>query len=567
MHRPFRKWARWVLATIAAFLVVAALAVTWLVTTEAGLRRAVALVESVGAVQVRVAGARGRLIGPLVVETIEIEHPRALVRIEGFEADYEPLEILAGRISAEGMRVQEATIALRPATGAQRPPAFMPGWLTVAIDDAAVGSLAVTSPDGRTTLFRDLRGSARISRSAIAFRDVRVRSEAWAIGGAKGMLFARDPLALDVAAAWALTEGETAAGTARVVGNLERLLVRAEVASPARGRIEAEVRDVATETAFRAQAEVDSLDLGQWIQEPPVGPLSASLELEGNRTDYAVRGSLRGEGLPAAGVRLDARASFDSPVLRVESLSLVAPSTLDLRASGTLRTGQAAQFDVAANWDAFRWPLVGPAVIASTRGSLHAQGGKEFDFRVTGAFAPAAGPAFAGEAAGRVTESAFQVDASTWRVLGGSVTLAGSLGRGEARSWSVAGRASRLDPSGIRPELPGRLDFGFTATGEGFAAEGPWSARIRNLDGTFRGQPVAGGGTVRRAPGRVEFEDFASFARFSAPAGGRHHRTRGRLRRASGRGKSLGDPSGTRWRGGGHGRAPGRHPPRQLHGS
>ena len=44
---PARKWVRWALAGFGALLVVALLAATWLVTTEAGLRRAVTLVESV----------------------------------------------------------------------------------------------------------------------------------------------------------------------------------------------------------------------------------------------------------------------------------------------------------------------------------------------------------------------------------------------------------------------------------------------------------------------------------------------------------------------------------------
>ena len=142
MPWPARKWVKWALAGFAALLLVVLLAATWLVTTEAGLRRAVTLVESVGSVTIRVEGASGRLIGPLVVDAVEIEHPRASIRIAGLEADYEPLEILAGRISAEGAKIREAAIALHPATGPSRPPSFMPGWLTVAVDDAAVAQPA-----------------------------------------------------------------------------------------------------------------------------------------------------------------------------------------------------------------------------------------------------------------------------------------------------------------------------------------------------------------------------------------------------------------------------------------
>src|SRR5688572_26987750 len=202
MPWPARKWVRWTLAGFGALLVVGLLAATWLVTTEAGLRRAVTLVESVGRVSIRVEGASGRLIGPLVVDAVAIEHPRASIRITGLQADYEPFEILAGRISADGAKIRDATITLRPPSGPSRPPSFMPGWLTVALDDAAVASLLIVAPNGTETRFRDIRGSARIMRSSIGFKDGRVRSSGWAVAGASGTLFAREPLALDVTTAW-----------------------------------------------------------------------------------------------------------------------------------------------------------------------------------------------------------------------------------------------------------------------------------------------------------------------------------------------------------------------------
>ena len=257
MAWPARKWVKWALAGLAALLLVVALAVTWLVTTEAGLRRAVTLVESVGAMSIRVEGASGRLIGPLVVDAVEIEHPRASIRIAGLVADYEPLEILAGRISAEGAKIGEAAIRLRPATGPSRPPSFMPGWLTVAIDDAAVESLLVVAPNGTETRFRGIRGSARITRSRLEFKGVHVRSSGWAVAGASGTLFARQPLALDVTTAWSLTDDDAVAGIARATGDLERLLVDAQVAAPAKARVRAEVRDLATKLTFRGEAAIE----------------------------------------------------------------------------------------------------------------------------------------------------------------------------------------------------------------------------------------------------------------------------------------------------------------------
>ena len=167
MGWPARKWVRWLLAGFAILLLVVIAFGTWLVTTEAGLRRAVALAESLGSVSILVEGASGRLIGPLRVASIAIEHPRASIRIAGLEADYEPLEILAGRISAEGVRIADATIVQRIAPGPAKPPSFRPGWLRVVLDDAAVTRLVIVSSAGTEVRFDDIRGSATIAKSRV----------------------------------------------------------------------------------------------------------------------------------------------------------------------------------------------------------------------------------------------------------------------------------------------------------------------------------------------------------------------------------------------------------------
>jgi translocation and assembly module TamB len=384
----------------------------------------------------------------------------------------------------------------------------MPGWLTVAVDDAAVGRVLIVSPNGARTPFHDIRGSARISRARLEFKGVHARSAGWAVAGASGTLFARQPLALDATAAWSLTEGDLIAGIARATGDLERLLVDAQVAAPARGRIQAEMRDLASQLTFRGRADIESLDLAQWIEKPPAGPLAASLEFDGDRSRYSARGTVHGPGLPPTGIDVDARASYARPVVTLESISLQASPGLDVRASGSLQTGDAPAFDVSASWGAFRWPLAGDALIASTRGSLQAQGWTEFSYRVDGDYAPAQGPPFSGEASGRFTSAALVIEESSWRVLGGRVTLAGSLGRGDSPAWTMGGRAAGIDPSRLRPALPGKLGFSYSASGTGFAADGPWTARIHDLNGTFRGQPARGSGGISRAPGRVEFEDL-----------------------------------------------------------
>lgn len=508
MRWPSRKSIRWLLASLALVFVVLFAGIAWLVTTEAGLAATVSALESLDGIRIRVEGAAGRLIGPLKIASLDIEHPRATIHIAGFEADYEPLEILAGRISAEGVRIDDASLRLRPREGASRPPSFMPRWLTVVVDEAAIAKLLIVSPGGALLRLSDIRGSAKITKDEIDFDGVFVDAPAWAVAGASGSLVARSPLAMNVNAAWSVSGDRLIAGIVHAVGDLDRLIVDAQVARPGIARLTADVRDLSGKLRWNGKAEIEQLDLAQWVDSPPVGPFSASLSIQGDRTHYAATGVVHGAGLPESGLDLQGRAEYADGVVLIPELLLAADS-LTVRAHGTMTVAEKAEYDVQAAWSGFRWPLVGKAVLQSPQGNLTAQGWREFSYRLDGEFEPIGAPRFRGSATGRFTTEQIVVDESAWNALGGKIALRGTLGRGATQPWTVSGSARDIDPSQFRKELPGRLAFDFAGSGTGFGKDAGWSASVRKLSGQFRGQPVSGGGGIRRGVDRTEFEDVA----------------------------------------------------------
>ena len=506
MREALRKALRWLLLPLAVLLVLVAGAIAWLVTTEAGLATAISAAESLDSVRIRVDGASGRLIGPLGIERIEIEHPRATIRIAGFAADYDPLEILAGRISADGLRVTEAELRLRPATAPPKAPSFMPGWLTVSLDDATVARLLVVAPAGAELRLQDIRGSARLSKSEIEFEDVGANAPAWAIAGASGNLIARTPIAMNVSTAWSIAADRRYGGIARAVGDLDRLLVDARIAAPGIARFALDLRDLAKGLKWTGKAEIETLDLAQWIENPPVGPLRASLALSGDVSRYAASGVVHGPGLPETGLRLQGRAGYAKGVVTMPELALDGDA-LSVRANGTLTVSDTPAYDMRATWSALRWPLAGRAVVVSPRGMLEARGWREFSYRVDGDFEPVGAPPVAGHASGRFTETQFVVEESDWKLLGGQVRAEATLTRDSSQAWKIEGSARDIDPSGIHQQLPGRLSFSFRGAGAGFDANADWSASVDKLSGRFRGQPVGGRGGVRHAKESTEFED------------------------------------------------------------
>jgi len=509
MHWLPTKPARWLLVIVAVMLIVAIAGGTWLVTTEAGLVRAVAMLESLDKVRIRVSGARGRLIGPLTADAIVIEHARATVHITGFSADYEPSELLAGRVAAESVHARTISIQVRERQQAAKAPAFTPGWLSIAVDDVTVNELSIVSPRGTALQLRSVAGSATVSRGEIAFENARADAGAWAIAGAGGRVFAREPLGIQGTAAWTVTEGREIGGVLRALGDLDRLTVDLRFALPATGQASVELTRITSDLQWRGKAVIESLDLARWTDAPPFGPLRATLDVSGDRFRYATHGVVHGDGLPASGVRVNGTAAYADRIVTISGMTMAIPGSTVAELRGSFIVAEQPVYDLQAEWTDFRWPLTGDPVLRSPRGDMAMKGWREFGWRVNGDFDPLVAPPFSGRASGRFTTMRIVVDDSALRALKGSVEAQGWLARGAGREWAASGRARGIDPAVIRPELAGKLDFEFRGSGSGFGEGATYSATVANLGGRFRGQTAGGGGTVHRERDRMRFERAA----------------------------------------------------------
>lgn len=509
MRLPARKAMRWLLALTALAIVVSGLGIVWLVTTEAGLARAVALLESLDRVKIRVTGASGRLIGPLAAATIDIEHPRATIVITGFAADYEPSEILAGRISAERVSAAAVSIRVHERTGTQKPPGFLPGWLTLVIDEAEIATLVIVSPGGTETNLRDVRGSATVTRSRIGFEDLGADAGNWAIAGASGRLYAREPMALEASSAWSLLSGHEIAGVLRATGDFDRLQVDARIAAPGIAEARLELTDLTGDLRWQGETDIRGLELAQWIDPAPFGPLRGKLSMQGDRRTYAARGVLHGDGFPGSGVQVDGKARYADHLVTVDRLTLSVPGATTVQMRGTMTVAARPTWDMDARWTDFRWPLTGVAALNSASGTMQASGWREFRYRIDGRFTATGAAPFTGRASGRFTETQMIVEESAWQAFGGAVTAQGMLSRDAHRAWTLIGRAQQVDPATLRKELPGRLTFEFAASGNGLDEDAPWAASVTKLSGKFRGQPASGSGIVRRQEDRLQFERVA----------------------------------------------------------
>ena len=77
----------------------------------------------------------------------------------------------------------------------------------------------------------------------------------------------------------------------------------------------------------------------------------------------------------------------------------------------------------------------------------------------------------------------------------GHASVNGELRWSPAETWAVNGRATGINPGRVRADLPGSVNFAFTASGRGFDPKGTVSASFSGLTGKVRG--VAASGAAR----------------------------------------------------------------------
>lgn len=110
-------------------MLVALLAFALLVYTEAGLQYALrAMPETMGQSRVEVRNVRGTLAGGLTAEYIELNHPRATVKVKKLRARVAVLPLLWRTIVVRDVTIEDAFVTVYTS---KRPPRKPPRFLAV----------------------------------------------------------------------------------------------------------------------------------------------------------------------------------------------------------------------------------------------------------------------------------------------------------------------------------------------------------------------------------------------------------------------------------------------------
>lgn len=498
-------------AALLLLLVVAAGALTWVLTTRSGFDWAVEQARPYLPEGVAFAEAEGRLIGPIELREVRVDASGTRARIERITLEWQPLELLRGRIHVERLALrgvdveQAAQPAPEPASSEgpalPRLPSRIGVPLPVTIDLLALDDVTFRPAGGAVQRLDRLRAGLRVNSRELRLSEVELAAPLADLE-ARLRLRLRAPYAIDGVIDWqGRPPGPAAymAGRLALGGSLEQLQLEQQWRQPTLARLTAELRLFRDQPQWNARLELPATAAANWWTSAPDLETAAYLDLEGNFERVAVAGTVDVTGLPVGPVRarVDATGDIAAQRLRLRRLNVepTRPAAwLDVTGTAEM-DGSKPRFDLELAWNDLAWPLTGTEPVATSgSGSVHIAGTTD-DYRFSGqgrAWAPVMGDEAADlEWQGQGSMAQLQRLRTTMRWRGATLEADGAV------DWAGTQRARfdfalrELDPDRFEPGLSGQL----RAEGQASVQWQPaLSAELdlREFGGELNGQPVEG---------------------------------------------------------------------------
>ena len=459
----------------------------WLLLTQSGLERAAALVAWTSEDTARIAGARGRLVGPLAFDRVDIAVDADRYTLHGVAVEWEFGELLHGRLDILRLRIDRIEFTLGAGTAgaagaASTPPADLRLPLPVrvaALDIGAVIKHGESAPLAENIAARIESDGARHRLDALSFASAAGQVTA------EGALAGTTPFALAAELKLATEPGLAIAGAPAlaVSARIDGTLAEIAVAFDGRGAEyslagQARLAPFAAQPLAALRLTARGLDPRVFVPTAPRARLALDADLAPT-TDGALAGRLRVDnaaaapldrnGLPLTHLAADLLLDWNTTPRRIKLTDLA----LKVGAGGTA-TGS---LDLV-------WPageaLPQGAADLSVRGldpaALH---GALFPARLNGRIA------FAGDAASQratlaLADGTRRIEATLDRhgetlnvsrllLTQGKAEIAGhgALTLAAPHAWRIAGSLRHVDPAAFVTRLPrGDLHAGFTADGK-----------------------------------------------------------------------------------------------------
>ena len=496
-----------VLLPSAAVLVVA--------STERGLQAVATRLGRLGPVTLHAEGVSGTLAGGARIELLDIEHPRVHLRFTGIDIRLQLAPLLWQTIDVPALQLETALVEVRHPTNTNKwNPRFLPALMRIHADSVRIARGTLVVPNGMRFDVTNVDSAGavlpkqvRIYRSELDLPTLHLATD--------GRLYARDPIAFSgqASAIWQLPGQPQWAATASFDGGLADLPLKAALTAPFHASVTGHFTHLTSDWGFAGQATVKDFDIVPFGGGKLLGLMQGELALAMNRDGFQAKGQAESTGLDAGPFDVDLDGFYRARRLTIRESNFVhRASRARVTSHGTvdLIAGRRPQLDLGGDWQAFRWPLRGTAAppVQSPRGTFTLRGDRPYQVDAEGEFRAAELPVMSGTVSGLLDSTRFTIARSNIAAFGGRMEARGEVVWSPQQTWALTGTTSGIDPAQWRADLPGRLGFGFAASGRRFAANGDLDLRIERLGGTLRGSPAQGSGRIERNRDLWRFTDL-----------------------------------------------------------
>ena len=528
--KPRRRWWFWLLAVPIQLILLALLALVWVLGTETGLRAALALADDLAPGLVRVEQVQGRIAGDLHLTGLQVRLPDLHLSATEMHLRWHPWGALTGTLHIESLAARDLHIATAPSPPDPKPMTLPTLVLPLGIEigQATVEKLRISELRDdppppfvidRIAVAAGLNaGRLELRELALDLPDLRLQARA----RGQGELVGDYPLGLDLD--WTLTlssdphrtgaasEPPTVNGAGRVSGDLSRLRIEYHITGAVALDLNIDVTGVLSAPAWDGRLDLHRIDLPTFDPGLPTVDLHGTLVTTGDRDQASVKGRLDGQitGTAAAsipghlGADLDlvwAGRSLTIQALRIEEDN----SGAFLTATGTLALEPApGRVDIQADWEGLRWPLTDAAQVEARRGKVSLSGTLDayrYDLaaEVAGPEIPATALALTGE--GSLKSS--RIEGLGLDTLGGRIDGLGEVAWDPALRWDIKLMARDLDPGSLAPDLQGRIGLTVASAGTLDGYELQLQAKTGPVP-EAAAKPAAKGGTGAAGPNPVK---------------------------------------------------------------
>ncbi|NCT67122.1 MAG: pathogenicity protein [Rhodanobacteraceae bacterium] len=497
----------WLGLTLAALVLLVAIALAWLLGTESGARFALARAAGATAGKLTVDRVGGRLGGPLTLDGLRWHDAGAGVdaRIGHLRVDLAPLALLGRRVRVTGLDLAGINVALTtvpPQSAQPSAPFSLAAPIDLVLDRLALDGATLTQ-DGQPLFALDhldlagawTRDGAVVKRLALRAPDgqLDLNGTISALAGYPG----------DGATTfrWKVADIDYA-GTLKAHGDGRQARLELALSAPTAATLQATLTQTA-EFPWTAALDVPLFDPKRIRKDAGVDALALALTGSGDKAHGALGADLE---LNGHRVRLEPlRYALAGQTLSIEALTLKSPE-----AAGALNAHGHVQLDaqppsatLALDWNGVELPadLVGQALV--THGQLDLSGSAEA-YRAHGALS--LGPP------GQLADLALDLDGTpraitlkhfTLKQAGGGLDTHGTVTLQPALGWQLSAQATRLDPGAFVASWPGALDFDLASDGS-LTDRGPEATlKLDRLGGSLRQRPLSGRADLTLKPGYV----------------------------------------------------------------